>query len=50
MDDDNSLPAVCFDFLATNVVHVSRSHLWSPKDHRQQPVTEPEPMSSPIED
>ena len=42
MGDDMGLGSVCFDFCATNVVHLSMSSM------RQQPVIEPEPMSSSI--
>ena len=49
MGDDISLGSVCFDFHSTNVLQISNwKYLWSPNDHRQQPVTGPELMSLPI--
>ena len=41
MGEDVGSGCVCFDFRATNVVHLSMS-LWLPKDHRGRPVTKPE--------
>ena len=37
------LGSICFDFHETNVMHLrmlSPCRLWSPNDHRLQPVTE----------
>ena len=48
MGDDISLGCVCFDFCHGAALHCWVCRLWSENDLRQQSVTEPEPMSSPI--
>ena len=47
MGDNIGLGLVCFDFQTTNLVHLSMLSMVA-KDHRRQPVNEPELMSSPI--
>ena len=44
MGDDMGPGSVCFDFCYSEAQY---SCLWSPNDHRRQPVIEPKPMSSP---
>ena len=48
MGDDMGLGYICFDFCRGAAWHCWVCHLWSENDLRQQSVTEPEPMSSPI--
>ena len=45
MGDDIGSGSFCFDFRHSAAQCSWVCHLWSPNDHRQQPVTEPEPMS-----
>ena len=48
MGEDIGLGWVCFDFHHGAALHYLVCRLWLENDLRQQSVTEPEPMSSPI--
>ena len=48
MGDDIGSGSVCFDFHRSAAQYSRVCRLWSPNNHTGQPVTEPEPMSSPI--
>jgi hypothetical protein len=48
MGNDIGLGSVSFDFCSTNVVQLSILSKVAYNDYKQQPVTEPKPMSLPL--